>query len=369
MQGVPPAAGTSGSRRSEFERRLAAAARPGDEPTTVATQGVWFGGGFAAALPQRFEEWSWSGDGEVTLAVHSGAGTVDALIYAEPSTGADLSPSRETDRFHRTTVPSLASAWRLAIPDLESLGAFELLARESGAALTDVQRALNLIRTRTLGRGLGFEGDTKKFTGWRWVGRNPQGVFLRLGQLRGHWGPVGSMEETVAQVLEALADRSPAFADLLAWSGQPPRTGLPSTPAYLVLVHADLGLDQSLHLAILCRLTPECPVAEDLARFVSSLRVAAGSSSRQSDPSSGQGFDALIRRAGLVIVPRGLVPTDEEVLAALPEAELVSEESSPALAGETPPQGEPDPGTGAGTMSQPDPTLQIPAGANPGENP
>ncbi len=119
----------------------------------VALLPVPLAGRLVGRIPQSFDEWSWAGDEEMTLIVHSTAGRPDALIYAEAlSDLAGRWPTREANRFHRTVAPSLASgAVDLLVPEWPAL--VVALASETGLKPAKVRRALRSLLTRTLGRG------------------------------------------------------------------------------------------------------------------------------------------------------------------------------------------------------------------------
>ncbi|HSG39729.1 MAG TPA: hypothetical protein VLE27_08845 [Thermoanaerobaculia bacterium] len=184
-------------------------------------QSLPLGNGLAGELPVA--GWTWAAGPGLTLAVHRGPAAADALIWAEPfSAGMLTHPSQEVLRFH------------LAI----HLGA------------------------RAAGRGLGFRPGPGEATGWRWVGRAPQGVTVRLGRKSGLWS------------------ESPASL----WTGSV----------------TDANEAAGAHLAILCA-GASCPVAEDLAAFLGSIRV--GEPGRLARLRDSQGSPAdLAREVGIEIL-------------------------------------------------------------------
>jgi hypothetical protein len=193
-----------------------AAPAPGSQEVT-AFSAVSLGGRFAARVPQRFDEWGWGADTGRTLLLHRTAGRVDALVYAEPF----------GDRMTRQPTAEL--------------GRFRLL---------------------LAGPALAFRRSPGTFTGWKWIGRNANGVEIRLARASGTWGPAKS-------------------------------------PALLVFGTASLGESFGVHLAIVCEASPGCAQAEDLARLLDSIQVPPGSMT-----TGGETLEDLARQAGLRLPAR-----------------------------------------------------------------
>jgi hypothetical protein len=250
-----------------FPELEGAARQPAADERTVPLAGA-----LGAALPR--EGWrTYASSGLTVLSRVGPDGSPDALIWAEAfSSLADPSPSQELRRFLVTVDPALvrrSGSW----PTVSPGPGFD---REAVAAAM----------TRTGGRGIGFASSPEGFSGWRWVGSNAQGVYLRLASSRGAWGEPGLLPARLRAPVEQLVKKVPR----LEWlrSGLPAQEGggAPArTPAPAALVFGSAaGADGSMHLALLCRRAPTCAPAADLARFLETLR---------SLDSSADGQDAL----------------------------------------------------------------------------
>jgi hypothetical protein len=228
-------------------------------------------GELAAALPP--EGWSrYAGTG-ITILSHAGAdGSPDALVWAEAfSSLADLGPSRELRRFLLTVDPALVrrtGAWPPPPPGYAVDG-----------------EALAAAMTRTGGRGIGFTSAADGFSGWRWTGANADGVFLRLAVSRGTWGKPTLLSPRLRDPVDRLVEMRPRLEWLRAAvaSGDIAEEPQPSpVPATLVLGSA-IGRGGRLHLALLCRRSPSCSPAEDLAHLLATLQPLE-SVTAESDP-------------------------------------------------------------------------------------
>lgn len=268
----PPSAAASARPATSFEERLrrsrgddAGAAQP-SAAETVTHQGVRLPQGLMADLPQRLGAWSWSGDDGLVLAVYEQNGRAEALVYAQPQP-ADR-PAAAMNRFLYAVDPGLASEWLLAG------SAVGPLAAQAAAGLPlsprEAARAVTALATPTLGRGLGYDSRHGSFSGWRWVGENEHGVYLRLARSEGVWGPQAEPSEEVRVLAGRVAAEVPQLQNLL---GERPPAASPETSAWLLLGSAT-HRGRTLHLALLCRTDPVCPVSDDLAGVLSSLRTA-----------------------------------------------------------------------------------------------
>lgn len=241
--------------RAPFPDLAGAAPEPAADERTVPLPGA-----LAAALPG--EGWrAYAGSGLTVLSHVGSDGSPDALIWAEAfSSLADQNPSQEMRRFLVTVDPALVrrnESWPTLSP-------------EPGLDPEAVAAAM----TRTGGRGIGFASSAEGFSGWRWVGNNAQGIYLRLASSKGVWGEPGLLPARLRDPVEKLVQRVPR----LEWL----RSGLPAqedagnperspVPAALVFGSASGG-DGSVHLALLCRRAPSCAPAADLARFLATLQ-------------------------------------------------------------------------------------------------
>ncbi len=202
-------------------------------------QAVPLAGGLAAGFSAGWRAFAEDG---VTVLVHDmEGGRPDALVYTEVF--SDLSerlPSQEARRFALTVDPALIRSRFWASPERE---------KDRWAA--------EIARTR--GRGIGYASIAGSFSGWRWIGPNQRGVWLRLARTRGTWG-------------------------------EPPLEG-GTAPATTVAATMVLGSaswrEGGAHLALLCVREPVCVPARDLAHLLDSVhpltKAAAGEALPLSD--------------------------------------------------------------------------------------
>lgn len=226
----------------------------------AAERAVPLAGELAAAVPA--EGWSrYAGPG-VTILSHAGPdGSPDALVWAEAfSSLADLAPSRELRRFLLTVDPALVrrtGAWPPLPPGYPVDG-----------------EAVAAAMTRTGGRGIGFASAADGFSGWRWTGANDEGVFLRLAVSRGTWGKPALLPPRLRDPVDRLVEMRPRLEWLRAAVASDEIAGEPQAspvPATLVLGSAT-GRGGRLHLALLCRRSPSCAPAGDLAHLLATLQ-------------------------------------------------------------------------------------------------
>lgn len=262
-------------------------------------QTVSLAGGLAASLPR--EGWrAYAGSG-LTVVSHVGSdGSPDALIWSEAvSSLADRSPSQEMRRFLVTVDPAL----------VRRNGSWPTVSPAPGLDREAVAAAM----TRTGGRGIGFVSSAEGFSGWRWVGSNAQGVYLRLASSKGAWGEPELLPFRLRDPVERLVERIPR----LEWlrSGLPTQEGdgmSKSAPVPAILVFGSAaGEDGRVHLALLCRRAPICAPAVDLSHFLGTLQpLKASGESQEVLPLEEMTYDL-----GLPIVPADALL---DPLAALP---------------------------------------------------
>lgn len=285
---------------SDFERALRGDAQPAAPaaPAEAAAQSIPLGGQILGELPAG-SAWRWSTGGGVTLIVHAAdAGRPAALIYAESfSSKIHDRPSEEHHRFQVAVDPERAERY------LDAGTGWELIAdgpaRQMGTRIgldrDETGQLVQLLATRTRGRGLGFSPEPGSFTGWRWVGRNAHGVTLRLGRHSGSWA---ELRPWPAELAKAMANLAGGEAE----TGGAPAASSAGVPAYLVLGSATDRYEQSgVHFALLCARSPECAVAEDLAAFLASFQPAEASRIERLISSPPNGFEDLAREVGLEI--------------------------------------------------------------------
>ena len=232
-------------------------------------QAVPLAGRLIGLVPRDFDRWQWAAVDSLTLIIHSTGGRVDGVIYVEALVASPWA-SLELDGFHRTVAPQLASEvfpWGTS-----RSGLADGLSEEYRVPKSAVIETLVRLRSRTLGRGLGFQSRRTAFTGWRWVGKNPQGIRLRLGRLEGTWGPQPPLSEEMRRCLETLAEASPKLAVLNTAESPSRRESTLARNASLVLGSALLRRDLGIHLAVLFEQETSRAVVDELAAFTESLR-------------------------------------------------------------------------------------------------
>jgi hypothetical protein len=210
----------AGKPTTQFARDLNAMAG-GTASAEPEAQNVPLGSSMIAQIPDE-EGWTWSLAEGATLVTYSPAGgRPGALIYAE---------------------------------------AFSPLIHEQPSAE-------HLRFQLTVNRGLGFRPSRGTFTGWRWVGRNAQGVTLRCGRYLGLWAE--------ARVSSSLILGSATARD--------EETGV--------------------HFAVLCVREPRCLVYKELARFFASVETAEASLMERLRSTPPIAFPDLVKESGLAILP------------------------------------------------------------------
>ena len=246
-------------------------AQDGAEPVGVPLAGVPLAGLLAAELSG--DGWSLFAEDTVTVLTHAAeAGGVDALVYAEAFSGWEKSrPSEEARRFLLTVDPALAGKeWSWGSPPATVAASLQT---PPAAAPRPLRAATGMAMTRTGGRGLGYVSEPGSFSGWKWIGSNPRGVFLRLARSHGRWGRQALLEPALRGPLDRLVQKFPQ----IDWM----RSGLTegkagsvsenlSSPAALVLGSASTP-EGEVHLALLCTRAPSCAVAPALAGLLTSL--------------------------------------------------------------------------------------------------
>lgn len=287
---------------SQFDATLQAAGAPLPAPAAAPfaeppePRLVPLGGDLVGEIPDDRDVWLWSTEDGATLVLHqTSTGRPDALVYTEAFTPLiERRPTAEIHRFHTSVAP-------LVEADTPFLGRFrgsldEVTAARSagrGGDLAARARITQLLASRTRGRGLGFDARDDRFTGWRWVGRNEHGVALRLGRWEGAWH---RQRELPAQPAAAVAN-APEAPPLT-----PPPPPLERLQAHLLEGSAaEPGEVSGAHLAILCARPRACPVAEELAAFIASIRTDPGRADGLRKEGVAQSLQELAALAGLEI--------------------------------------------------------------------
>jgi hypothetical protein len=275
------------------------------EPTAPAKQSIPLGGQLLGELPPD-SSWRWSTEGGAVLIVHSsGGGRPTALIYVQAFTD-DIRdrPSEEHHHFQVAVDPGIAEGHLLIDMPLRQVE------KRTGLERRDAARFVQLVTTRTAGRGLGFRPVPESFTGWRWVGRNEHGVTLRLGRHSGSWAEPAPLPARFVQALARLDGTSSGSPT--PNPGASPARGSSAVPAYLVLGSVtDRYEETGVHLAVLCARSPQCAEAEDLAGFLASIQPADAGRLERLASAPPAALTELARAAGLEILPADKVPTPE----------------------------------------------------------
>lgn len=162
---------------------------------------------------------------------------------------------------------------------------------------------------------------------WEWLSRvagdvhgvevdRAQRQWRRVAGGAAEWGVQVALDEQVRRVLDALASRSVRFArlcDSIAEESSPPRS---TAAAYMVLGNAmPSNADRGVHMAIVCGQAPRCPVAEELAAFLGSLRLPgqAGEASTSQGGKLRSDVENLAGRVGVRLQLGSLAVTGDEL--------------------------------------------------------
>jgi len=301
-KGLPERAGASAPTQFAQDLNPEFAGVPASEPEG---QNVPLGSAMIARIPSQ-GGWTWSLEDGATLIVHApSAGRPGALVYAEPfSPAIHDHPSAEHLRFQITIDPDLAESY------LKLAGAGVLLGGranplEAHLSPSEAARWAQLLKTKTLGRGLGFRPTRGTFTGWRWVGRNAQGVTLRCGRHLGVWSEPRLLP---APVLRTFAGRA---IELDQPASTLPAAGASSSAvsASLILGSAtDRDEETGVHFAVLCVREPRCLAYKELAQFLDSIQTAEGSLLERLRTAPPIPFQDLAQQSGLKLLPSSAMP-------------------------------------------------------------
>ena len=272
-----------GTGKSKFEKAIAESMEEGEEADeaeksaeTIKRQDVPLAGSLVSSIPLEFDEWQWSTKGRVTIITHRkpGASQPDALVYVEQfSPLIRTLPSVEVRRFQQTVDPALVSSFSL--PGL-SHALIGKLSKQTGVDVAQLTDALTRAASHTMGLGLNYRSGEDTFTGWQWVGHNDHDVALRLGRTAGNWrtrpdadAAVGPVFAQISRKVSALSGVRSRYSEVL--SNQAGRQDA-GWPAWMILGSAVVERDRGLHIAILCKTTPNCAVAGELSELVANIR-------------------------------------------------------------------------------------------------
>ncbi len=292
----------------ELARRMTS--QPGSgEVAAPHPSAVIVAGRFVGELPDAASgSWRKLADGDVTLLAHvSDAGLLDALVYAEAfSPLVAARPSEELARFALTVDPGLLDA-QLTSPAAATTWV-EALAR-SRRERPALRRLAWMAMSRTGGRGFGYASSPRTFTGWKWMGRSRDGVFLRLARSQGEWSGQKPLDPELQALLPRVVQRFPRLGWLAPTTAAGPYAasigGRAAVPAYMVLGTASTA-ETGSHLAVLCAQTPTCAPAGELADFLASLRPAKSADvERLLGSPDGTTLEGFAAELGFVVAPSG----------------------------------------------------------------
>jgi hypothetical protein len=247
-------------------------------PKTQKTQQVALAGALVSSIPLEFDEWQWSSEGRVTIITHKKPGTSqpDALIYVEAFSPLIREfPSAEIRRFQQTVDPGLVTS--LSLPGLSG-GLMRKLSEETGVDAGPLTDALTRAASHTMGLGLNYRSGEDTFTGWQWVGHNDHDVELRLGRSAGSWharpnadAAVSGVFTQASQQVSRLSGVGERYNEVLGDQAGRQDAGW---PAWMLHGSAVIDRDRGLHIAMLCKTTPRCPVADELSALLANIRPA-----------------------------------------------------------------------------------------------
>jgi hypothetical protein len=250
----------------------------GQAPETVKTQDIPLAGSLVSSIPLEFDEWQWASEGRVTMITYrkAGASQPDALVYVEAfSPLIRTFPSAEMRRFHQTVDPALVPS--LSLPGLTG-GLMDKLSQETGVDVARLADGLTRAASHTMGLGLNYRSGKDTFTGWRWVGHNDHDVELRLGRSAGSWharpdadAGVSNTFSQASQHVSKLEGVKTRYNEVLSDQSGRKDAGW---PAWMLLGSAVVDRDRGLHIAVMCKTTPRCPVAAELSELIADIRPA-----------------------------------------------------------------------------------------------
>lgn len=250
----------------------------GGEAQTVKRQDVPLAGTLVSSVPLEFDEWQWSSQGDVTIITHRepGASQPDALVYVEGfSPLIRMFPSVEIRRFQQTVDPNLGPS--LALPGLTD-GLMGELSEQTGVDVGRLSEVLTRAASHTMGMGLNYRSGEDTFTGWQWVGHNEARVELRLGRTEGAWSSrpiydrdISSALSQVTEQVSGLSGMQTRYNEVLGEQASRKASGW---PAWMLLGSAVVERDRGLHIAMVCKTTPTCPVAGELSELLANIRPA-----------------------------------------------------------------------------------------------
>lgn len=283
-----------GDQASGFENRVQNLMDGEDgaqEAPTGAVQTISLGSSLVSEIPDDFETWRWSRRQNLTLISMIPPGeSAQVVIVARqfPITAAN-SPSRSFRTFLGDVDPGMGDGFDLRqLMELAGTDGLSLsgLVEGQDIPIDDLLTALQGANTMTGGRGLGYRSAEGTFSGWRWIGHNPEGATLRLAASQGNWGPQPELPPgldpgSLQFLVEAAGGQDIDMSDV-----DFPLANIPHRRATMHVGQAETSPDRGVYLAILCAAEGPCPLARELATFVNRIRTADAA-----PPPSGRSID------------------------------------------------------------------------------
>lgn len=309
---------SEGGEQSNFEEAIRESQSQGDESkgATRSQQLVPMGSGFAGEIPVKFDAWQWAADPSSSLVVYAETGSrPQAVIYAEDfSDFGRTFPSLELDRFLVGVDPGFRGS--VTVPQAFGDGLGEVA---SDYDLPAAEMLSGVLRgsSRTLGLGLRYQSRPESFTGWRWIGSNDQGVTIRAARTRGRFGlpaapgressgMFGRLRGKVSEMERAQSSLSGLRKSLDAAGPADAEQAARGGPGWMLVAQVEADASRAIHLAVACE--RPCPVADELAHFLGSIRLRTEAESRLSGASSPDIVE-LAHEHGFPLVDSGDVPS------------------------------------------------------------
>jgi len=298
----PELSGLAGANPATLANQMLGA---GDE--SASTEGLFeIGNGMVATLPSS-EGWDWARDDTSTLVVHTTDNVANVIFFAEDFDPVAIGVTGDMRSFQYTVDVNMGVKATMMDMALERTA----LKADEGYNAGQVLLAIRAVRSRTLGRGLGYASAKDSFTGWKWHGLNQQGVELRMGRTQGDWVGVAQLGEEVRENTSWITENLSGLAEISAALGEADAyeaalEAMAPRSAWMILGVAQSGETTGVQYAILCAQASSCDQAQDLATMLDSIRGGDGT-----EITGGSEISTLAQKAGIVLVDEeDLIDTD-----------------------------------------------------------
>ena len=318
-----------------FEDRIAQAVDGDDGATDAPTRSVQtvpLGASLVSEVPADHDAWQWSRQSGLTLISYTPTGDIPQVIIVaqeDDTARTPAGPSHNFRTFLGDVDPGLGDGFDAsALMQQAADGTLSLQGLDDGsgqASMDDILDAFAGNDTLTGGRGIGYQSNAGTFSGWRWLGKTPQEVTIRLAATEGTWSaqprhpqslPPSSIDSILDEAAEAQTTGTNPLDDLdidgalnelrgvstgqsdttnpaqPAPAGQAEDRRLPDSPlmdhpprrARMLVGQAQTQPNTGIHLAILCAPGPNCPHSATLADFLDRIHTGEPPpSGRQTD--------------------------------------------------------------------------------------